>query len=284
MNVRSKKNHSAQTFPRIGHGIGLRPKHWNQILEQKPSIDWFEIISENFMDTHGKPMRVLEKIRENYPVVCHGVSLSIGSSDPLNTEYLKNLKTLADKIEPVWVSDHLCWTGVERHNSFDLLPLPQTDLVVKHIVDRIQQVQEFLQRRIVIENVSSYVSFKESDMHEWEFITEIAKRSGCGILLDINNVYVNAFNHNFDAKKYIEHIPSEHLAQFHLAGHTNRGTFLFDTHSAAMIEPVWDLYRFAVQHFGKIPTLVEWDQDIPELEVLLDERKKAMEIEKSVLA
>lgn len=275
---------SSPAFPRIGHGIGLRNQHWSQILEQKPSVDWFEIISENFMDAEGKTFRTLEKFRENYPIVTHGVSMSIGSADPLNPLYLKKLKSLIDRIDPAWFSDHLCWTGVNQIQSYDLLPLPQTQEAIIHIVNKIDQVQNFMGRKMLIENVSSYVTFKESEMTEWEFLTEIAKRAGCGILLDINNVYVNAFNHNFSAETYIQSIPVELVGQFHLAGHTKYDTYLFDTHSARMTEPTWDLYRIAVKHFGNVPTLVEWDESIPEFEVLLDERKRAMEIEKNARA
>lgn len=274
---------SRTLFPRIGHGIGLRPRHWNRILEEKTPVDWFEIISENFMD-HENSMRTLEKIRKDYPVACHGVCLSIGSADPLDSLYMDKLKAMVDRISPIWISDHLCWTSVNGFQSHDLLPLPQTEAAVQHVVQKIDQVQNQLHRPILLENVSSYVSFKDSTMHEWEFITEVAKRSGCGILLDINNIYVNAFNHKFEAQTYLNHIPKEYVGQFHLAGHTDRKTFLFDTHSARMIEPVWDLYRKAVEKFGNVPTLVEWDDDIPELDVLLDERKRAMEIERDVLA
>ncbi len=274
----------APTFPRIGHGIGLRSQHWNQILEERPAVDWFEIISENFMDTRGRAMRVLEKVRENYPIVSHGVSLSIGSTDPLDKIYLQKLKILADTIEPVWVSDHLCWTSVNKVHSHDLLPLPQTMDTAEHIANRVDEVQNFLGRKILIENVSSYVSFPESTMTEWEFISEIAKKSGCGILLDINNIYVNAFNQGFSAQDFIQNVSTDHVAQFHLAGHTNRDTYLFDTHSAKMIEPVWALYEQAVRRFGNIPTLVEWDDKIPELNVLLEERQRAVEIEKNALA
>ncbi len=272
------------TFPRLGHGLGLRPAHWDHILQGDHGVDWFEIISENFIDNEGRSMRLLEQVRKDYPVVAHGVSMSIGSADPLRQDYLKKLKALLDRIEPAWFSDHLCWTGINQKNSHDLLPLPQTKLVVEHVSDRIDQVQNFMGRRMLIENVSSYVTFKDSEMSEWEFISEIANRSGCGILLDINNIYVNSFNHKFDAKEYINAIPKESVAQFHLAGHTNQETFLIDTHSDRMIDPAWDLYKLAVQRFGDVPTLVEWDDHIPTFEVLLDESKKAREIAKHVMA
>ena len=271
-------------FPRIGHGIGLRPKHWNHVLQTKPDVDWFEVITENFMDTEGTGLRTLEKIRKDYPVVTHGVALSIGSADPLDPKYLKKLKKLVDHIEPVWFSDHLCWTSINKVHSYDLLPLPQTEKVIMHIADRIDQVQNYVGKKMLIENVSSYVTFKDSDVSEWEFISEIARKSGCGILLDINNIYVNAFNHDFSAETYIQSIPTEYVAQFHLAGHTDFGTYLFDTHSARMIDATWKLYELAVRRFGNIPTLVEWDEGIPDFDVLVDERKKAVEIEKHAMA
>lgn len=278
------QNSSPPSFPRLGHGLGLRPPHWDFILAGNHDIDWFEIISENFIDTQGRPMRLLEQVRKDYPIVSHGVSLSIGSADPLNEVYLQKLKNLFDRVQPSWFSDHLCWTGVNQKSSHDLLPLPQTQLVIEHIVDRIDQVQNFMGRRMLIENLSSYVSFKESNIPEWEFISTIAKRSGCGILLDINNIYVNSFNHKFDPKEYINAIPPEYVGQFHLAGHTNRETYLIDTHSARTIEPVWDLYGLAVKRFGNIPTLIEWDENIPDFKVLIEENNRAKEIEKNVLA
>lgn len=267
-----------------GHGLGIRPQHWDQILGSKHGLDWFEITSENFMDSQGRPLRLLEQLRKDYPIVCHGVSLSIGSADPLNTVYLSKLKNLIDRINPEYFSDHLCWTGINQKNSHDLLPLPQTKDVIQHIVERIDQVQSLIGKKMLIENVSSYVTFKESVVPEWEFITEIAKRSGCGILLDINNVYVNAFNHKFDAKTYIDALLPEHVKQFHLAGHTNFDSYLVDTHAAKMIDPVWDLYAHAVKRFGRIPTVVEWDDHIPSFEELLSESHRAKEIEAHVLA
>lgn len=210
--------------------------------------------------------------------------MSIGSVDPLNQNYLKKLKALFDRIQPAWFSDHLCWTGVNQLNTHDLLPLPQTPTVVEHIVNRIDEVQNYMGRKMLIENVSSYVSFKESTMTEWDFISDIAKRSGCGILLDINNIYVNAFNHGFNALDYLEGVPAQYVSQFHLAGHTNNGTYLVDTHSAKMLDATWDLYRLALQKFKHVPTMVEWDAEIPTFDVLLSEINRAKEIEKSVLA
>lgn len=272
------------TFPRLGHGLGLRTPHWDHILEGNHGVEWFEIISENFMDTQGRPIRLLERVRKDYPIVTHGVSLSLGSVDPLREDYLKKLKALVERIDPAWFSDHLCWTGINQKNSHDLLPLPQTQLVAEHIIDRIDQVQNFIGRPMLIENASSYVTFKESDMSEWEFITTIAQRSGCGILLDINNVYVNSINHQFNPMDYINAIPTQLVGQFHLAGHTNRETYLIDTHSDRTHDRVWELYKHAVRRFGNISTLIEWDEHIPAFDVLLDECKKAREIEKNVMA
>jgi len=227
------------------------------------------------MDTGGRPLQILEKVRVHYPIGLHGVSLSVGSTDPLNKNYLKKLKTLCDRIDPAIISDHLCWTGVGGKNLHDLLPLPFTEEALKHIVKRITQVQEFLGKRILIENVSSYITYKHSHMPEWEFLANISKKSGCGILLDINNIYVNAVNHKLDAHEYINSIPVECVGQFHLAGHTNKGDFLFDTHNSPVIEKVWALYHLAVQRFGQVTTLVEWDADIPEFPVLLKEVSRA---------
>lgn len=274
----------APTYPKLGHGLGIRPSHWEKILEGGHGLDWFEIISENFMDTEGKPLALLEKARKDYSIVSHGVSMSIGSADPLNQTYLKKLKTLFDRIQPAWFSDHLCWTGINQFNTHDLLPLPQTPAVVEHIVNRIDEVQNYMGRKMLIENVSSYVSFKESSMTEWDFISEIAKRSGCGILLDINNIYVNAHNHGFNAHDYLEAVPVNLVGQFHLAGHTDNGSFLVDTHSAKMLDATWDLYRLALQKFKNVPTMVEWDAEIPTFDVLLSEINRAKEIEKNALA
>jgi uncharacterized protein (UPF0276 family) len=262
-------------WPSQGCGIGLRTEHYEVIERDWPAADWFEAISENFMDSGGRPMRILESVRHRYPVALHGVSLSIGSADPVDFSYLGRLKALADRIEPVIVSDHLCWTGVEGENLHDLLPLPFTKESIAHVVSKIQQVQEFLGRRILLENISSYVTYAHSTMLEWEFIREVAQRSGAGVLLDLNNVYVNAFNHGFDAGEYLRGIPSNAVGQFHLAGHTDMGEYLFDTHSRPVIPPVWDLYRQALKRFGPVSGIIEWDEDIPELPRLLEEADRA---------
>lgn len=267
-----------QPWPRVGCGVGLRTEHYEAITGQWPRMDWFEAISENFMDSGGKPLAVLESVRKRYPVALHGVSLSIGSTDLLDMNYLQRLKTLADRIDPIIVSDHLCWTSVENENLHDLLPLPFTEETIEHIAGRVQQVQEFLNRRILLENVSTYVTAKHSTMPEWEFVRAIAERSGCGILLDLNNVYVNGFNHKFDPYDYLRNIPGKLVGQFHLAGHTDMGDYLFDTHSKPVIEQVWDLYRFALSQWGPVATLIEWDEDIPSWERLSEEADHARAI------
>lgn len=265
-------------WPARGCGAGLRAKHYPIILETWPETDWFEAISENYMDTGGRPVQILEKVREHYPVALHGVSLSIGSVDPLSEKYLRRLKMLADRIQPFIVSDHLCWSGVGGNQLHDLLPLPFTEESVRHVVRRVEKVQEVLGREILLENVSTYVTYKESEMPEWVFLSEIARRSGCGILLDVNNIYVNSVNHQFDPLVYVNSVPPEKIGQIHLAGHTDMGTFLFDTHSAPVIDAVWNLYRETLKRCGQVSTLVEWDEHIPEWPRLLEECKTARRI------
>jgi uncharacterized protein (UPF0276 family) len=266
------------TYPKLGCGIGLRTQHFPDLLEHWPKMDWFEAVTENFMDTEGRPLHILEQVRKRYPVALHGVSLSIGSCDALNLNYLDKLKALVTRIDPVIVSDHLCWSGVDGYNLHDLLPLPFTEEAIKHIARRIESVQDFLGRQILLENVSTYVTYKHSVIPEWEFLVEVATRSGCGILLDLNNIYVNSKNHQFDPYEYIEAIPGNLVGQFHIAGHTDMGTFLFDTHSAPVIDPVWELYRFALTRWGQISTLIEWDEDIPSFERLSEECARARKI------
>jgi uncharacterized protein (UPF0276 family) len=270
-------------WPILGCGVGLRAEHYDVITSAWPRMDWFEAISENFMDSGGRPLHVLEEVRRRYPVALHGVSLSIGSTDPLDRGYLARLKTLASRIDPAIVSDHLCWTGVEGENLHDLLPLPFTEEAVRHIAFRVEEVQEFLGRRILLENVSTYVRASQSTMPEWTFLTEVATRSGCGILLDLNNVYVNARNHGFDAYDYLSQVPGDLIGQFHLAGHTDMGSYLFDTHNAPVIDEVWELYRAALQRWGPVTTLIEWDDDIPDFPRLADEADKARGIFVQVL-
>lgn len=267
----------------LGMGLGLRTDHYHTILERLPAVDWFEILTENYLVDGGNPLYYLDKIRENYPLVMHGVSLSIGSSDPLNDEYLKRVKQLADRIHPQWISDHLCWTGVNQRNMHDLLPLPYTEKAIAHVVDRINYVQDFYQRRILLENVSSYITYKESEMTEWEFLSEIANRSDCLILLDINNIYVSAFNHGFDPMHYIHSVPIHRVQQFHLAGHLNCIDYIIDTHDHPIITEVWDLYAKAVNRFGNVSTMIERDDHIPPFEELWQELMLAKVIQQNNL-
>ena len=236
---------TSHSWTALGCGVGLRSQHYPVITEKWPKVDWFEAISENYMDTGGRPLQILEQVRHHYPIALHGTALSIGSVDPINQKYLERLKKLVDRIDPFIVSDHLCWSSVEGEVLHDLLPLPFTEEAIQHIVQRVSQVQELLGRRILLENVSTYVTYTHSAMPEWEFLTEVARRSGCGILLDVNNLYVNATNHKFDPREYLKNISKESVGQIHLAGHTDMGSFLFDTHSAPIIDRVWELYREA---------------------------------------
>jgi hypothetical protein len=267
----------------LGHGIGLRPRHYGQALEAKLPVDWVEVISENFMAPGGRPIAVLEKVRGDVPVVLHGVSLSIGSTDPLSRPYLASLKALVERIQPALVSDHLCWGSRGGRYVHDLLPLPCTEEALEHVVARVAAVQDVLHRQILLENPSSYVAFKDSTIPEWDFLAEIARRADCGILLDVNNVYVSARNHGFDPLEYLDGIPTERVGQVHLAGHSDKGRFLLDTHDHPVPDPVWDLYREAVRRFGRVPALVEWDDRIPELDVLVAESRKAAAIEAEVV-
>ena len=265
----------------LGFGLGLRIPHFEHVLQHRPPVDWFEVLSENFMVAGGKPKHYLHSIREHYPMVMHGVSLSIGSTNPLDTVYLKKLKALANEIQPEWISDHLCFTASGPVNSHDLLPLPYSAEALRHVVERVGQVQDFLGRRILLENVSSYLTYTTSEMTEWEFLAEIARASDCDILLDINNIYVSARNHGFSAHEYLQGIPAGHVRQFHLAGHTYCGDYLIDTHDHAIVDPVWELYVEALKRFGPVSTMIERDDNIPEFGELQDElgiaRKLAME-------
>lgn len=249
-----------------GLGLGLRSKHFNYILENNPPVDWFEVISENFMDSGGRPREVLRRIAECYPVVLHGVSLSIGSTDRLNLEYLKKLKNLAAEIEPLWISDHLCWTGVNGLNTHDLLPVPLTDESLKHICRRIREVQDFLERPFVFENPSTYLTFKQSSIAEYDFLRYMTEETGCLLLLDVNNVYVSAFNNDFDAAHYIRQIPHDRVVQIHLAGHQHCGDYIIDTHDRNVTQDVWNLFTLAWQLTGEAATLLEWDNHIPDFE------------------
>jgi uncharacterized protein len=255
-------------FPSLGFGVGLRRCHYAQILDEQPPMDWFEVISENFMVEGGRPLQVLEGVRAHYPIAMHGVSLSIGSADPLNVAYLKQLAATARRFEPAWISDHLCWTGFGGRNLHDLLPLPYTDEIVRHVAGRIRQVQEMLERTLLIENVSSYLEFTSSRLSEWEFLGAVAEEADCAILLDINNIFVNAFNHGFDPVRYIDSIPARRVIQLHLAGHQDHGAYLLDTHDQPIRSEVWTLYEHAITRFGRLPTLIEWDDNIPQFEIL----------------
>ncbi|RMD85202.1 MAG: DUF692 domain-containing protein [Candidatus Dadabacteria bacterium] len=262
-------------WPQLGFGVGLRSEHYNEVLHERPGVDWFEAISENYMDSQGRPLAVLEAVRRDYPVALHGVGLSIGSSDPLDERYLARLAGLIERIDPLLVTDHLCWTGVGGRSLFDLLPLPYTQEVLDYVVARVVAVQERLGRRILLENASTYIDYRCSQMPEYEFLAALAERADCGILLDVNNVYVSATNHGFDPEAYIDAIPAERVGQIHLAGHTDLGDYLFDTHSAPVCERVWQLYERAVARIGPVSTLIEWDADIPPFERLLEESEHA---------
>lgn len=267
----------------LGFGLGLRTDHYQTILDQSPDVDWFEIISENFMVGGGKPLYYLDAIKERYPIVMHGVSLSIGSTDPLDQTYLKQLKTLINRVQPQWVSDHLCWTTHNHINSHDLLPLPYTEDTISHVVKRIKEVQDFLGQQILIENLSSYLTYKNSYLDEWTFLNTIAEQADCLILLDINNIYVSARNHGFDPKSYIQGISKHRVRQFHLAGHTDNGDHVIDTHDHDICQSVWDLYGYALQYFGSISTMIERDDNIPEFSQLYSELQQAKRIAHQVL-
>jgi uncharacterized protein (UPF0276 family) len=269
--------------PFLGFGLGLRTEHYNDILASKPHIDWFEALSENYMIPGGKPLDYLDKIRADYPVVMHGVSLSIGSTADVDYNYLRDLKKLADRIQPAWISDHLCWTGVHGQNMHDLLPLPYTEETAKHVAERVKIVQDYLGRQILLENVSSYASYIDSSMTEWEFITQIAEAADCLLLLDVNNIYVSSYNHQFDAKAFIDGVPKQRIQQIHLAGHNNHGDYIIDTHDAPVIDPVWDLYEYAIARFGQVSTMIERDDKIPALDELVKELDIARKIASKAL-
>jgi len=264
-------------YANLGLGVGLRTVHYEHILREQPAVDWFEIISENYIDSQGRPRYVLQQIAERYAIVMHGVSLSIGSSDPLDFAYLGKLKRLAKTVRARWVSDHLCWTGVAGRNTHDLLPIPLNEPTLKHVVERIRTVQDFLERPLVLENPSSYVTFAASSMSEWEFLSRMAAEADCGLLLDVNNVYVSSRNHDFDPREYVENVPHGRIVQCHLAGHTDCQTHVIDTHDGHVVDPVWQLYRRAHELTGGISTLLEWDASIPPFPVVHAEVLKAKE-------
>jgi uncharacterized protein (UPF0276 family) len=262
-------------LPDLGLGVGLRSSHLAQVLRDTPALDWFEIISENYLDCRGWRRHALAQVAERYQLVMHGVSLSIGSSDPLDFGYLHSLKQLAKDTAARWISDHLCWTGVAGQTTHDLLPLPLNEATLAHVVARIRVVQDVLERPLVVENPSSYARFRGDTMPEWEFIARMAEEANCGLLLDVNNVYVSSVNHGFDPLRYVDAIPADRVVQIHLAGHRHCGDHILDTHDGPVSEPVWRLYRYAVRRTGSVSTLLEWDDQIPELEVLHAEVLKA---------
>ena len=273
----------------LGHGIGLRSKHYGHFLEEtagaptRSAVDWLEVISENHLTPGGRPNAVLERVRRDFPVVLHGVSLAVGSVDPIDARHLKSLRDLVQRIEPAYVSDHLCWGRHAGRYAHDLLPLPFTKEALALVVERVQTVQDVLQRQILLENVSSYVQFAESTMTEWEFLRRVAEGADCGILLDVNNIYVSAKNHGFDPLDYLAGVPADRVGQFHLAGHSDRGSYLLDTHDSEVPETVWDLYRAGLRKFGRVPALVEWDDHIPPLDEVIAQSVLARGIEAEVL-
>lgn len=269
--------------PFLGFGLGLRTEHYQYVIEQKPDVDWFEILTENYMVAGGKPMHNLDVIRADYAMVMHGVSMSIGSSDAINKDYLKDLKQLIDRVQPHWISDHLCWTSVDGLNSHDLLPLPYNEATINHIAERISQIQDYLGQQILMENLSSYVTYNESEMTEWEFFNAIAQRSDCHLLLDINNIFVSAHNHHFDPIDYIKGMDGDRIMQFHLAGHSYSGDMIIDTHDHDVCDPVWLLYEQALKHYGAVSTMIERDDNIPQFTELRQELSIAEKIAKNTL-
>lgn len=278
---------TTQQRPYLGFGLGLRTDHYPTIIEEKPKdIDWFEIISENFMVAGGKPLYYLDKIRADYPMVMHGVSLSIAGNHPIDYDYLAQLKTLIDRVQPTWVSDHLSWTRSSAHHFHDLLPFPYTEEVLNHVAERIQRVQDYLGRQMLFENPSTYVSFHHSAMPEYEFINALCDKADCLLLLDINNIFVSCENHGWDAKTYIDHVDKHRVWQHHLAGHTynESGNIIIDTHDMPVRNEVWDLYAYAVQQYGQVSTMIERDDNIPELTDLIDELAIARRLQSETLA
>jgi uncharacterized protein (UPF0276 family) len=266
------------SIPDLGVGVGFRVPHYKHVLTTRPPMDWFEVISENFMVPGGMPRDNLKALCAGYPVVPHGVSLSIGSTDALDERYLARLKVLVDEIDPPWFSDHLCWSGASGVHLHDLLPMPFTREAIAHVAARVRRTQDILERPFALENVSSYLTFTSSTMPEWEFLSEVAEKSDCGILLDCNNIYVSSRNHGFDPRAYIDAIDPTRVVQMHLAGHTDKGTYLLDTHAAHVNEETWSLYRRAVRRVGRVATLIEWDEDIPTWDVLAEEAARARQL------
>jgi uncharacterized protein len=262
------------SLPNLGVGLGLRTVHYSHILEAKPAVDWFEIISDNYMETAGRPLYYLDAIAERYPVVMHGVSLSIGSTDPLDRAYLANLRALRDRTRARWVSDHLCWTGVHGKNTHDLLPMPYTEESLAHVVARVKEVQDVLEAPLALENPSTYAEFASAPMREWEFLARLAEEADCAILLDVNNIYVSSRNHGFDPQVYLEAIPPDRVVQLHVAGHTDHGTHIIDSHIGPVIPEVWNLLGKAHARTGA-SVLLEWDAEIPSFEATHAEALRA---------
>jgi len=271
-------------LPDLGIGVGLRLPHYEEIFETRPKVDWLEIISENFLVPGGVPLANLDRALANYPVIQHGVSLSIGGTTPIDFDFLRSLRALLRRTKSPWVSDHLCWTGIATVNTHDLLPLPYTADVVRHVAARARIVQDTLEVPLVLENVSSYLTYTSSEMTEWDFFRAVVEEANCGVLLDVNNIYVSSQNHGFDPNAYVDAIPAERVVQIHLAGHTNYGDYIIDTHSGPVIDPVWDLYRRAIRRVGPVSTLIEWDEDIPPLATLLAEAERARVVREEVLS
>ncbi|HKQ71251.1 MAG TPA: DUF692 domain-containing protein [Polyangiaceae bacterium] len=262
-------------FPNLGIGLGLRTVHYGHLLEHWPEVGWFEILSENYMQTAGRPLYFLDQIAERYPVVMHGVSMSIGGADPLDRDYLTELKALKQRTHARWVSDHLCWTGVAGKNTHDLLPMPYTDEALRHTAARVREVQDFLESALLLENPSSYLEFANSSMKEWEFLAALAEEADCGLLLDVNNIFVSAHNHGFSVADYLAALPFHRVVQMHVAGHTDVGTHFVDTHIGPVIEPVWRLARDAYERAGGASLMLEWDAEIPSFDEVHTEAKKA---------
>ncbi len=262
-------------LPDLGVGLGLRSVHYTHIVESQPEVDWFEILSENYMQTAGRPLEWLDAIAARYPVVMHGVSLSIGSTDPLDRAYLAELRALRDRTRARWVSDHLCWTGVSGKNTHDLLPMPYSEEALRHVVERVRAVQDFLGAPLALENPSTYVELASGEMPEWEFLGRMAEEADCALLLDVNNVFVSAFNHGFDPRDYLAAVPFDRVVQLHVAGHTHHGTHIVDSHIGPVVDDVWRLIGDAWRRAGGTSVLLEWDAEIPSFEVTHAEAMRA---------